>query len=199
MMRQKARRASDQDPMSVHRGRESRAHESWRPRSRDAAACRPVSSRDVIRVQVKFLITCSIRSSRCFREAHKRRRKLQVLPDGEVPVKRKLLRDVTHVARGFSAPREVEPIHLTRPLVAGRSPQRIRKVTVFPAPFGPRSPKISPGFTEKDVLFHGGEVTELPDEVLHDNDRATSPSDARWLSIGAGFGRRGLRPSRSPA
>jgi len=39
------------------------------------------------------------------------------------------------------------------PLLAGSSPHRIRKVVVFPAPFGPRRPNTSPRSTEKEVWF----------------------------------------------
>src|SRR5258708_6398447 len=35
------------------------------------------------------------------------------------------------------------------PAEAGRKPVRMRMVVVFPAPLGPRKPRISPSFTEK--------------------------------------------------
>jgi hypothetical protein len=41
------------------------------------------------------------------------------------------------------------PASVTRPAVGGRKPVIIRIVVVFPAPFGPRKPRISPSATRK--------------------------------------------------
>src|SRR5690606_38744924 len=41
----------------------------------------------------------------------------------------------------------------TRPSVGGRMPARVRRVVVFPAPFGPTSPRISPGDTSNERSF----------------------------------------------
>lgn len=48
--------------------------------------------------------------------------------------------------------RRLTPATERKPLVAGNSPQSILKVVVLPAPFGPKSPKISPSWTSKEVL-----------------------------------------------
>src|ERR1035437_7786002 len=41
------------------------------------------------------------------------------------------------------------PATLTSPEVGFESPERIRITVVFPAPFAPRNPKISPEYTSK--------------------------------------------------
>src|SRR5579864_6755319 len=38
------------------------------------------------------------------------------------------------------------------PALGGSSPHKIRMVVDFPAPFGPRNPKISPGATSSEIL-----------------------------------------------
>ena len=99
--------------------------------------------------------------------------KLQVLPDGEVPVKRKLLRDVTHVAAGFSARRaEVEPIHLHETARRGEKPAENPEGHRFTGAVRAEEPEDFPRLHGERRAFHGGEVTELPDKVLHDNDRS---------------------------
>src|SRR3954454_18319613 len=48
---------------------------------------------------------------------------------------------------GFS--KTSNPHTFAFPLVGGRTPVRMRIVVVFPAPFGPRNPRISPDWTWK--------------------------------------------------
>ena len=45
------------------------------------------------------------------------------------------------------------------PPVGTVMPVRIRMVVVFPAPFGPRKPKVSPSLTEKEMSLR---ATSLP-------------------------------------
>src|SRR5438045_6409477 len=45
------------------------------------------------------------------------------------------------------------PRTLTSPLVGSRSVASMRRVVVFPAPFGPRTPKISPRSTRRSMPF----------------------------------------------
>src|SRR5256714_13847858 len=45
------------------------------------------------------------------------------------------------------------PRILTSPLVGSRSVASMRSVVVFPAPFGPRTPKISPRSTRRSIPF----------------------------------------------
>src|SRR5512140_2680956 len=44
-----------------------------------------------------------------------------------------------------------KPLTVARPSVGASSPQRIRMVVDFPAPLGPRKPKISPAATSSDT------------------------------------------------
>ena len=46
---------------------------------------------------------------------------------------------------------DVTASHVSVPAVGGRMPQSMRMVVVFPEPFGPRKPKISPCVTSNEI------------------------------------------------
>ena len=128
--------------------------------------------RDVIRVQVEFPDhvlnpLLEMLSAEPIGAAEK----LQVLPDGEIPVKRKLLGDVTHMTAGFGARRpEIETIHLHETACRGEKPAENPEGHRFPGAVRAEEPEDFARFHRERGAFHGGEVPELPDEVLHDND-----------------------------
>ena len=76
---------------------------------------------------------------------------IQVLCHRQLPIERKLLRDVTQCAGELrpGARRTSTPATSQPPPEAGKSPHSMRKVVVLPAPFGPSSPNISPRLTLK--------------------------------------------------
>ena len=47
----------------------------------------------------------------------------------------------------------LKPATVPPPSVGKLSPQSIRMAVVFPAPFAPKKPKISPGYTSKLIWF----------------------------------------------
>lgn len=71
--------------------------------------------------------------------------KFQIFPDSKHTVERKFLRHISHIGPAAArAVRRFTPATDNSPLLAGRSPQSILNVVDLPAPFGPKSPKISP-------------------------------------------------------
>ena len=58
------------------------------------------------------------------------------------------------------------------PSVGGMYPVRIRMVVVFPAPFGPRNPRISPAFRAKADIVHGGHAAVTFGYVLYFDHKA---------------------------
>ncbi len=84
-------------------------------------------------------------------EAVGAREEIQVLADRQLPIERKLLRDVAQMLprRGARSWRTSTPATFKVPPEGGKSPQSMRNVVVLPAPFGPSRPKISPRLTTK--------------------------------------------------
>lgn len=81
-----------------------------------------------------------------------------------------------------AAVRRSAPATLSVPLVAGSSPQSMRKVVLFPAPFGPSRPKTCPFRTEKLTWLT---AVKLPNRRTRSVTRmTTSPSAA---CSGSGF------------
>ena len=70
---------------------------------------------------------------------------IQILPDRKLVVERKRLRHEANRAASFHIVGAIGlPNNLAQPSVTGRSPVIIFMVVVFPQPFEPRNPKISP-------------------------------------------------------
>ena len=118
-------------------------------------------------------------------------KELEVFFDGQRAVQRKLLGYIADVGAGLSrAVRRSLPATRSRPLVAGSSPHSIRKVVVLPAPLGPSRPKISPRWTQNEVLSTAVNAPEALDQITHFNHdviRRTSVSAAGRADPAAGL------------
>ena len=77
---------------------------------------------------------------------------LEVLASGELPVERRVLEDQADPRRGPRSGRgDVDAGDLATPEVGRISVHRMLIVVDFPAPFGPRKPKISPAPTSRSM------------------------------------------------
>src|SRR4051812_48923127 len=91
------------------------------------------------------------------------------------------------------------PLKVTPPAFGAICPVAMRKLVVLPAPFGPRSPTISPGLTENDTPFTTFPRPYTFSSPLTSSSRWRPPRACADRGIprrGAGDARRGGRPRR---
>lgn len=65
--------------------------------------------------------------------------------------------------------RRSTPATRSMPPLAGRRPHSMRKVVVFPAPFGPSRPKSSPRAHAETGVVHRNKVSETAHQIAHLN------------------------------